>query len=212
MSIITTVTKLDFNDYTLAEIIQRNFKTDEFDIISSSENGKHYIVEIFKGKVVKYHQVNLAFYDDYRPGLEITVYDNGTINKVSISCEDENSKCIIDATYETVKAYNEHVAYEKRKEYVQRKLRIRRNFINDAAGIGFTYHDMKRLHQTMDNDNYVEAVKLLKSFKQEKLRSEFRKSLAAQIYNWMTDPEPLFLKPLSLKQMSFLQPYKPYYN
>lgn len=212
MSIIVQIQIFGNDTETLDEKVKKFYKTSVYDVVKEANHNSHnaYDVEIFKGKVVKTESVNLGWFDDYRPGLKAVAFEDGIIKSACVSTEYVPYTCEKDADDATINAYNAKIKYNKRKAYIQKRLDDRKAFMELGNEIGFTYHDMKKLKDVVGDDYYYEAFALLKSFKNETLRSQFRKSLAAQIYNWMTDPAPQYSTPLSPKQLQFLKPYKPY--
>jgi len=213
MSIIVQIQLFDTINGTLDQKVSDYFKTTEYSIVKETKNETNtaYDVEIFKGKVVKTHITNLAYFDDYRPGIVATAFEDGVVKTASVSVEYSSYHCEKDADEDTVNAYEGHLRYIERKSYVLSKLKTRNEFMEDGHAIGLTYHDMKRLFSALESREYYdEAVKMLKSLKKETLRSKFRKSLATQIFNWLTDPVPQFNKPLSQNQMRFLTPFRKY--
>lgn len=116
----------------------------------------------------------------------------------------------VDATPEIQEKY---VAYKracarKSKAY---EIRRHRKFCQaKAKETGFTARQIKRLQIACPgNDQFIEALKLLKTLKNNRFRSEFRKSLATQIATWMTGPSE-YETPLSHKQWSYLNPFRTY--
>jgi hypothetical protein len=213
MAVITPIylSKIESANVTMDERIQKNLKTTDYEILEIIENDYSFnaIVKCFEGQVISTQSCNLAYFDDYRPGVKITVFD-GEIKHIHNSCECPKSSAKVDASEDVITAYENMVAYNLRKVNVIKRLQQREQYMEDGKAIGMTYHKAKKLHQVFDHDQYNEAIKLLKSFINERIRSEFRMSLASQIFHWLNDPNPKYNKPLSPNQVRFLRPYKPY--
>ncbi len=202
-------TDLDINEY-----MEKHYGNVSFEVIRSipSQWSKNvsYLVRSFDGMVINQSAINLGYFDDYRPGISCVVSTPKGFVTVTYSGENENCKSVIDAPDEMKQAYKNHVAYQRRKVEVQRKIDTRNGYINASREMGYTnYHIAKKLHRGLP-DQYYEAVKLVSQFRNGKLRSEFRASLAAQIFNWLMDPNPQYKSPLSPKQASYLMPRKYY--
>lgn len=211
MSVITTIRKNTAKN--LAEYICNTYKTDEFEIIGEDANNFH--VEMYKGKVVMVWQVNLAFHDDYRPGTSGTIFDDGVVKKFEVSTEyykDTFQDSIkFDADDETMKSYRDKLEHDQRVHTIKNRLKLRKKFKYDAKKIDpeVMYHKMQEIFNLYGETRYNECVKLVVGFKNERLRSKFRISIASQIYHWILDPAPKFKKPLSPNQEKALEPYKP---
>lgn len=211
MSVITTIRKHTAKN--LAEYISNTYKTDEFEIIGEDEHNFH--VEMYKGKVVMVRHVNLAFHDDYRPGTSGTVFDDGVVKFFKVSTEyykDSFQDSIkFDADDATMKAYRDKLEHDNRVHTIKKRLSLRNKFKNDAKKIDpeLTFHKMQKIYNMYGETRYDECVKLVVGFKNEKLRSKFRISIASQIYHWILDPAPMYKKPLSPNQEKALEPYKP---
>jgi hypothetical protein len=213
MAIITTVYQSKSSNDTSFEDHAKSFlKTDQYKIVETIETvyGITTYVECYVGKVVSINPCNLAFHDDYRPGAEVKVFNNGEIKRLHISYEDARQSAKVDADEATMIAYKNLIAYNIRKNEIKNKLKERKNFMEDANIVGITYHKMKKLHNAIGDEKYNEAVKLLKSFMNERIRSDFRKSLASRIFHWLIDPAPQYKSPLSSKQLQYLIPFKRY--
>ena len=213
MAIITAVYQSKYSNETSFEDHAKTFlKTDVYKVVEVIESihGVATYVECYVGKVVAVKPCNLAFHDDYRPGADITVFDNGEIKRLHISYEDPKQSAKVDADEATMTAYKNLIAYNVRKNEIKIKLQSRKDFMKDAKVAGVTYHKMKKLHDVLGDEKYGEAVKMVKSFLNERMRSEFRKSLASSIYHWLIDPNPKYNSPLSNKQLQYLIPFKRY--
>ena len=182
--------------------------------ISTREEYSNSTVETYSvvgmvGKVVEVSSVNLAYFDDYRPGYRVVYKTCDGFKHITLSDEiGENAK--VDATPDVAAEYKAHLAYKARKYEIKKRLAERALMKDQAKRMGFnTYHDAVKLKKAMSCDWY-EVIKLMTSFTKGTIRSPFRSSLANQIFNWVNDPNPQFKKPLSPKQERTLVPYKPY--
>lgn len=111
----------------------------------------------------------------------------------------------VDATDE-VRAEYEAWRRKQEREHKARSLREQRRREQEArAEAGLSYREWQRLRDALrDHDLLTRHLDLLKSDNAGRLRSEFRKSLAAQIRAWLRNEESSYSTPLSQRQMYYL--------
>lgn len=209
MSIKINIAKSRVNGMSLDDCVECNYATSNFSIIDENENNFH--VELFSGKVVMVQMKNLGWHDDFRPGISATVFDNEEEKKITFSTEYYGDMFASFADIDgDLDAYRDFIEYKSRKARVSSQYNLRKKFKNHAKEIyagEVTYHKFQELYNFYGTEKYDEIIKLLTSFKNERLRSKFRKSLASQLYHWILDPAPKYKKPLSPNQTRFLVPY-----
>lgn len=210
----------DINETIVARIGHNANHKIVYMTIPTKYSGQTVFVEAFEGQVISSRHCNLAAFDDYRPGSSFLVpvtNAEGEITYKSFTVSHEMydrfaESVSVDASDDIKAAYNAYKEYEYRKHNVMKKWEERNDRIQDAKDAGLpNYHYAKRLlNVSPSTTNYYEGIKLLKTFKNGKMRSSFRISLATQIMNWVMDSNPLYKSPLSPKQWNTLVPYKTY--
>ena len=138
-----------------------------------------------------------TYHDDYDYALS---FHDGKVVETLISTTAGGTgleKFEVDITEENEKLLKQ---YYHRKE-VENKWFKRHFLIKDARVMNITYHEAKKLNETLDIDQYTAIYMLLKT---KRFRSVFRQSLANQVREWLKDDLPRFDKPLSEKQFSYI--------
>jgi hypothetical protein len=106
----------------------------------------------------------------------------------------------VDAPPELMEKYKEHLAAEaKAKErtyFEQRKRRLE----EACAAAEITPEQYRKLWAALNDEDFRAIIKLLST----NLRSDFRKSLASQVREWLADPNPKYRSPLSPKQLQYV--------
>lgn len=112
----------------------------------------------------------------------------------------------VDATPEVVEKYEAFMArVRERKRITRRKEGIvsRHNKVKENVFLArkneVSVNSIKKLRSVYDHETFEACAKLLKS----KLRSEFRKSLKAQLISWLNG-ERDYPAPFSYKQLQYL--------
>ena len=106
----------------------------------------------------------------------------------------------IIALYRRVARIRQHLEYRKEMQEIAKELHLD------------TYHEAIKLTNAFpnwriykwQNLDYFEFKAVFDLLKTKNFRSNFRKSLADQVRNWLKESEPRFHKPLSQKQLSFI--------
>lgn len=117
----------------------------------------------------------------------------------------------VDATPEVQAAYDAWKVERNRRYHIMQKWneRAKMNKIVKDTGLD-SRKTLMKLRETASKyaggeDVVLPAfIKLLTTLKKNTFRSAFRKSLAEQLYNWITSENNIFDKPLSFKQVSCL--------
>lgn len=205
-------------DVSVEDHIRETYGEQEFKIVGVKEYDTvtYYNVESFYGMVFN-SRVEYGGFDRDMPYLMVTAKAaNGKFVHLSVVCTVEGYRETYlyenDAPPQIVKEYKDHLEYLRRKSLVENKLTDRKRLMEISKEIGApSYHVVKKLRFAANqHGDFYEVIKLLKSFKNGTIRSEFRMSLAVQIYNWINDPAPKFSSPLSPKQFGYLRPFKRY--
>lgn len=108
----------------------------------------------------------------------------------------------VDATPEIMAKWEQHQKAQERRARILYRWHERRKLNETAAAIGTSRADVVRLKSVTGRD-FDKVIKLLKSEHAKRLRSEFRKSLARQIRDWIAG-DSKFNKPLSPRQALYL--------
>lgn len=157
----------------------------------------------FAGKCLKDREMN--GYDD--SDFYMTVWDDAinapreimfaTTRGWSYPCYSS----AVDATAE-VKAKYEAFLANARKVAADKAAAARAAGIKaDAKACGVDESAIEKLMAAYMPETYKAVAKLLAT---KKFKSEFRKSLADQVRNWLADAAPKYPTPLSMKQVSYL--------
>lgn len=113
----------------------------------------------------------------------------------------------IDATPEVREKWQAHCDYLEKRSHVWRK-RQRWNKIKTAAreaGISDLRRIVRLRNAVAKSEEIFDAyVRLLRTRHHDRFRSNFRKSLADQVYAWVMSDDPKFRKPLSPKQERYI--------
>ncbi len=140
------------------------------------------------------------FYATYWNGEKFVEEMVGTTRCWSYPCGSE-----VDAGPELMEKYRQHLARCARVYRVRGKVDLRHDLIEDARKAALkSYHVAKKLRDTLGPEAYERLIVLLSSDAHGRLRSKFRKSLAAQVRSWLADPAPQYASPLSPRQASYL--------
>jgi hypothetical protein len=156
------------------------------------------------GMVVSEREMNgyddSDFYATYWDGEKFVETMVGTTRGWSYPCGSN-----IDAGPELMAQYEAHLKQRDRARRALVKRIDRKRLMQDARDAGLkSYLVAKDLRGQMGRDRYAALIKLLASEQGGRLRSKFRKSLAAQVRNWLADPAPKYRLPLSPRQMGYL--------
>jgi predicted DNA-binding protein YlxM (UPF0122 family) len=205
-------------EVSVEDHIRNTYGDQEFKIIGSRayETVVYYTVESFYGAVFNAKVEYGGFDRDIPYLMVITKAANGQFFHIPANSIMDGYREVyqyeIDAPAEYKTEYAAHLAYNARKANVEKRLQDRKNMMEIAKEIGApTYHVAKNLRNAANKyGDFNEVLKLLKSFKKGTIRSEFRMSLATQIFNWINDPAPQYNSPLTPKQFSCLRPFKAY--
>ena len=111
---------------------------------------------------------------------------------------------VVDATDEVREKYRvwQIETVRKKKEEADRQYQCYLDNMMDRAGLDQAGFD--KLRKATHTDHTLEvAVKLLNTLKNNRFRSDFRKSLAEQIMAWIKDEDNKYPSPLSPKQWGF---------
>lgn len=161
-----------------------------------------------EGRTIKVTTETKYYFDDDRPyehthAIVWSLDENGKRVYKNIPCM---SSSFVDATPEDIALYNKHIEYVKReKRVLDRLYQNRTRYIKAARKAGYdNYHIIRKLHGGVGEEKFAAAVKLVEGFKNNKLRSEFRKSLAKQIVSWMEEKENKYRRPLSPRQLDYI--------
>jgi hypothetical protein len=205
-------------DASVEDYIRNTYGDQEFKILGTKayDTMTFYTIESFYGMVFN-SRVEYGGFDRDMPYVLVTAKAaNGKFVEISASMKYENHRETYlyenDAPHAVVQEYADYLAYKRRKGKVEDRLNDRKFLIKTAKEIGApNYHAVKKLRMAASyNGDFYEVIKLLKSFKKGTIRSQFRMSLAIQIFNWLNDPAPKYNSPLSPKQFGYIRPYRPY--
>ena len=205
-------------EVSLEDHIIKTYGNQKFQLVATKEYETtiYYTVESFYGLVFNAFVEYGGFDRDIPYVVAHAKAANGNFVQVIANMVSENGRehyqYNIDAPETFKQEYKEYQLYKLRKANIQKQLRDRKYMMETAKNIGApNYIIVKKLRKAAEqNGDFNEVVKLMKSFKKGTIRSEFRQSLAIQIFNWMNDPAPTYKSPLSPKQFSYLRPYKAY--
>ena len=106
----------------------------------------------------------------------------------------------VDATPEVREAYDKYCVEARRQAAIRARWNNRKAIRQCSKAAGITTSQYKRLLTAYPLNTVEACTKLLAS----KLRSDFRKSLAKQLREWLNDPEPKYNYPFSPKQVQFI--------
>ena len=162
-----------------------------------------YVREFAKGCVVKMREMNgyhdSDFYATYWNGEEFVetcyastrgwTYPNGAM---------------CDATPEVLDRWIAHKDRQYRVAAVHQRIRFRRERNEAARSAGFTGQRDPQYVRLAYSRGGDALLKLVGSYRANRLRSSFRISLAEQVERWLADPSPSYASPLSAKQLSYL--------
>lgn len=205
-------------EISVEEHIRATYGDQEFKIVGMKEYDTctYYDVESFYGAVIQSYVEYGGFDRDIPYVMIVAKAANGKFFHIGANCKTEGHRETYlyekDAPESFTKDYADHLAYKRRKLEVENRLNDRKEMIEVAKEIGApNYHVVKKLRDAATKySDFYEVTKLLKSFKKGSIRSEFRMSLATQIFNWMNDPAPKYNSPLSPKQFGYIRPFKAY--
>lgn len=105
-----------------------------------------------------------------------------------------------DATPEVIAAWEAWKAANIRRKRIQAKWWARRQIRENAAKAAITTGQYRKLLNNFSGETLTRVFKLLTS----NLRSEFRKSMAKQLRDWLDDPAPKYSRPFSEKQLYYV--------
>lgn len=110
----------------------------------------------------------------------------------------------VDATDEVKEKYQawQREQQRLRQEAYKQEVEARRLRLMEDSGM--EEEPFMKLYNACRRGYIDAACQLLRTRKHNRFRSNFRKSLADQIWNWAHDPRPKFRSPLSPKQWGFL--------
>lgn len=112
-----------------------------------------------------------------------------------------------DATPEVIEKLKNWIAQEKRIKRIKEKWADRERIINLANLTGTTRKKIKKLEKSLTVFDFNNIINLLKSAHKNRLRSEFRKQIAQQVYKWLDEENPKYNTPLSNRQLNAIAPY-----
>jgi hypothetical protein len=106
-----------------------------------------------------------------------------------------------DAGPDIRKAYDDYVAYHRKKSYVMGRWSQRNKDIEIAKACNFPNRFIvNRIRKVFVGDEWLRVEKLLTS----NLRSEFRINIRNQIIKWAMEENPKYNSPLSAKQRRYI--------
>lgn len=146
------------------------------------------------------------FYDDSDFYMRVWDVETQSIKEICFaSTRGWTYPCLgsyVDATPEIVALAT---AYQIKVDRLMRARNLiwdRRRQTKEVAELGLqTRKQLKRLENCGIKDDVTRLKTLLKT---KKFRSEFRAKMAAQVRDWINDPQPKYATPLSPKQMQYI--------
>ena len=163
-------------------------------------------VEYFVGKVITTCTTYEwdYFYED------AVAFDPETETVTKIPCGGDHcvsAKVTIDATPEVRAAYERYLDKKRRHERAVYLWDEHNYMIKKAHTMNLTVKEMKKLQAVYSTVHFDWIFNLLKT---KKFRNTFRQAMNDQIRAWVKEDEHKYRRPLSDKQLSYLQPYRPW--
>jgi len=194
------------------------------------EDGK--IVRRYEGRVIREWERNGYHDSDW---YVLVMEDDGTFRSFEYSTTRGGSapaNADVDATEEVLAAYKAHQELIGRQQRIGKLRRI----AAEARTIGLTLRQWVELRQALDSSNWIEmpealetgygynyktgnehwfawanqdvarALSALGKLHRDSFRSDFKRKLAQQVFDWITTPADArqYDQPLSRKQMGYL--------
>lgn len=105
-----------------------------------------------------------------------------------------------DATPEVIAAWEAWKEAKIRRNRIQAKWWARKEAREKAKQARISTAEYRKLRNSFNPETFVRVLKLLTS----NLRSDFRKSMAKQLRDWLADPAPKYARPFSEKQLYYI--------
>ena len=99
-------------------------------------------------------------------------------------------------------AYESFLRAAQRRNRILAKWELRRRLRIEREKAGLTREEYAKLCATYSSVPFQACLKLLTT----NLRSNFKKSLAKQLREWLADPAPKYNRPFSAKQLNYIVP------
>lgn len=164
---------------------------------------------LYRGLVVKkVNRYNSSMDMYHYDAIVADTDDEGNRVWKTVGCTEDDT---VDAPIELQKEYDAYLKYKERRSRILKRWDTRKNFMRDRVTLGLKDRFAARnLYNYVGNENYYRMIDIVYSYKANRLRSNFRKSLAEQIVKWAKEENPKYKSPLSFKQMQYLAPYNPF--